>query len=333
MRYLAPLAVSTLLILSCSGDRSTPMEKSTRFLMGTFVEIRLIGDTGKTKSAMEAIVSEMQRIEKLTSFHTPSELMRVNDNAGNGAIKAEKELLEIVAESLRIAQETQGAFDPTIGAVSRLWQFSGNNEARLPEESEITEALQRVGWDRVKIDLSEGTILLPERGMALDLGGIAKGYTLNRVAEIIKSSGLSAALVNIGGDILALGEKDTGKPWRIGVENPRNNRGIVATTDVKDRAIFTSGDYERFFIKDGRRYHHILDPKTGFPADKLRSVTIVGPTGATLQPLGTAVFVLGIEKGLKLIGSAEGTKGLLIDSEGKYHVTDGAGTVFELKQQ
>jgi len=333
MRHLALLAICALLLMSCSGSPSLPMEKFSRFLMGTLVEITLVGDSQKTKPAMEALVTEMQRIEKLASFHTPSELTRVNDNAGNGSIKADKELLKIIAESLRIARETNGAFDPTIGAVSRLWQFSGPVEARLPQESEITEALKRVGWEKVKIDLTEGTILLPEKGMALDLGGIVKGYALNRSVEILKRSGLSTGLVNIGGDILALGEKAAGKPWRIGVEDPRNHQGIVATTEVKDRAVFTSGDYERFFIKDGRRYHHILDPKTGYPADKLRSVTTVGPIGATLQPLGTAAFVLGIDKGMKLIGSVEGARGLLIDSEGKDHLTEGTETVFRIKQQ
>ncbi len=334
MKHLVPLGVSVFLLLSCSGNQSTPvLHKSSRLLMGTLVEITLVGENEKTESATQAIIAEMERIEKLTSFHKPSELTRVNANAGNGAIKADGELLKIVAEALRIAQQTQGAFDPTIGAVSRLWQFSGSDEARLPAESEITAALQKVGWDRVKVDPKEGTVLLPEKGMALDLGGIVKGYTLNRVADIAKRSGLSGALVNLGGDILALGEKDTDRPWRVGVEDPRNNRGIVAVTQLKDRMIFTSGDYERYFIKDGQRYHHILDPNTGYPADNLRSATIVGPIGMTLQPLGTAAFVMGVEKGLKLIQSVEGTRGFLIDSEGKYHLTDGAETIFKMESQ
>ncbi|MGO9568735.1 MAG: FAD:protein FMN transferase [Desulfomonilaceae bacterium] len=309
------------------------MQKSSRLLMGTLVEITLVGENEKTQPVMEAIIAEIERIEKLTSFHKPSDLMKVNDNAGNGAIKADGELVQIVAESLRIAQETHGAFDPTIGAVIRLWQFSGPNEPRIPAESEITEALQKVGWNRVKVDIADGTILLPEKGMALDLGGLVKGYTLNRVAEIIKRMGLSSALVNIGGDILAVGEKSAGKPWRIGVKDPRNARGIVAVAEIKDQLVLTSGDYERYFIKDDRRYHHILDPHTGYPADKLRSVTIVGPIGVTLQPVGPAAFVMGADKGIKLIESVAGTRGFLIDSEGTYHFTEGTQTIFEMKQQ
>ncbi len=138
-------------------------------------------------------------------------------------------------------------------------------------------------------------------------------------------------MINIGGDILAIGEKEPGKPWRVGVEDPRNKNGIVAVTTLKDRVIVTSGDYERFFIQDGKRYHHILDPSTGYPADKLRSVTVVGPVGTTLQPLGTATFVMGVEKGLKFVESIEAAQGFLIDAQGKYHFTDGAQSVFEIK--
>jgi thiamine biosynthesis lipoprotein len=240
-------------------------------------------------------------------------------------------VLSLVAQALKIAERTSGAFDPTVGALSRLWQFSGTAEARLPSESEIREALTKVGWNKVIIDAQAGTIVLPDTGMALDLGGIAKGYALNRVAEILRNAGAASALVNIGGDILALGEKQPGKPWLVGVEDPRNPRGITAVAPLKNRVIVTSGDYQRFFTKDGKRYHHIIDPKTGYPADRLQSVTIVGPIGATLQPAGTATFVLGVEKGTRFIESMEDAKGFLIDAEGKTHLTEGAKSVFETK--
>jgi FAD:protein FMN transferase len=201
----------------------------------------------------------------------------------------------------------------------------------LPTESEIKEALTKVGWSRVTIDETAGTVLLPEPGMALDLGGITKGYVLNRAAEIMRSPGIQGGLINIGGDILAVGEKEPGKPWRVGVEDPRDKNGIVAVTALTDRVIVTSGDYERFFIQDGKRYHHILDPATGYPADKLRSVTVVGPVGMTLQPLGTATFVMGVAKGLKFVESIATAKGFLIDTEGKYHFTEGAQGVFAVK--
>jgi len=299
--------------------------------MGTIVEATVVADETKAKQVTGLVFDEMKRIENLTSFYNPSELTRINEGAGKGPQKADPELLRLVGEALPISERTDGAFDPTVGPLSRLWQFSGPGESRLPSQEEIDNALTKVGWKRVTIDLDNETISLPEPGMALDLGGIAKGYTLNRVAEIIKQSGIRSALVNIGGDILALGEKAPGKPWLVGVEDPRNPKGIIAVAPLKDRLIVTSGDYQRFFIKEEKRYHHILDPKTGYPADKLQSVTIVGPIGSVLQPAGTASFVLGVEKGISFIESLPDAKGFMIDAEGKSHPTAGAEQVFEIK--
>lgn len=302
-------------------------------MMGTLVEITVAGDPDRAKVASHALFKEIQRIDDLASFHRQSELTRVNDHAGKGPFKANPELLKLIGEALRIAKQTNGAFDPTIGPVSTLWQFSGDKEPRLPSESEIKEALTKVGWQRVTIDSDAGTILLPDPGMALDLGGITKGYTLNRAAEIVEKSGLPGALINIGGDILAVGEKEPGKPWRVGVEDPRDRNGVVAVTELKDQVIVTSGDYERFFIQDGKRYHHILDPATGYPASMLRSVTVVGPIGTTLQPLGTATFVMGADKGLKFVETIQGAKGMFIDADGKFLFTTGAQSVFHVKPE
>jgi thiamine biosynthesis lipoprotein len=300
-------------------------------MMGTLVEISVVGNPDMAKVTAHELFKEIQHIDDLASFHKPSALMQINEHAGKGPFKADPELLRLIEEALRIAQQTNGAFDPTIGPVSVLWQFSGDQEPRLPSESEIKEALTKVGWQRVKIDKDAGTILLPEPGMALDLGGITKGYALNRAADMLKKSKVSGALVNIGGDILAYGEKEPGKPWRVGVEDPRDKSSVAAVTELKDKLIVTSGDYERFFIKDGKRYHHILDPATGYPASTLRSVTVVGPIGTTLQPLGTATFVMGADKGLKFVKTIQGAAGLLIDAEGRFLFTDGARSVFTVK--
>lgn len=331
IKYIVIVVLSALLLSSCAGDNSLPLHKSTRLLMGTLVEVTLVGDGDKIKAAEESIFEEIKRVEDLTSFHNPSELARINEAAGKGPVKTNGELLNLVSEALRIARETDGAFDPTVGALTRLWQFSGPAEPRIPSDAEIKEALAKVGWNRVMIDPSAETILLPDAGMALDLGGIAKGYTLNRLAEVIAKSGVSSALVNIGGDILAVGEKQAGNPWRVGVKDPRNPRGIAAVAPLKDRVIVTSGDYERLFVKDGKRYHHIIDPRTGYPADNLRSVTLVGPIGTTLQPAGTAAFVLGVDKGMNFMESIADAKGFLIDADGKNHLTPGAETVFETR--
>ena len=291
------LAVAAgLLISSCSHTESVPLYKSTRFLMGTFVQVTIPGTEATSKSAAEAIFSELKRVEDLSSFHKPSGLTTVNDQSGTGPIKADSELLALIGESLRFAKETHGAFDPTVGPLTRLWNFSAG-DPRLPARPEITAALAKVGWRRVTIDSAAGTIVLPDRGMALDLGGIAKGYALDRAATVIRKRGISAALVNAGGDVLVVGEREPGKSWRIGVQDPRNERAMVAVANLKDCVVQTSGDYERCFIENGKRYHHILNPSTGYPADGVQSVTVVAPTAMTTVTAG--IFVLGAEEGLK----------------------------------
>lgn len=329
MRLFALLAA--LVIISCSAKGSNDIHRYSRLLLGTLVEVTVSGPSDKARGAAEAVFDEIKRVEDLTSFHKPSALTTVNDSAGNGPTKPDRQLLELIDVALRTAKATGGAFDPTVGVLCRLWRFSGG-EPRLPDPSEIAGAINKVGWNRVKLDLAEGTALLPERGMALDLGGIAKGYALDRAAEVLKEHEVSSALVNAGGDVLVVGEKELGKPWRIGVQDPRNPREVVAVAALKDRVIMTSGDYERSFFKNGKRYHHILNPATGYPAEGAQSVTIVASSGLVAEPLGATVFVLGVDKGLKYIQSLPGVEALVIDPQGQIHMTPGARTLFELKR-
>ena len=322
--------VAALLLASCSSKEPPPLYKSSRFLMGTLVHVTIPGAESTSNAVAEAIFSELKRVEDLTSFHKPSGLTEINDQSGNGPIKADSELLSLIGESLRFAKETQGAFDPTVGPLTRLWNFSAG-DPRLPSSPEIAAALAKIGWRRVTVDSAAGTITLPDRGMALDLGGIAKGYALQQAAAVIRKRGISAALVNAGGDVLVVGEREPGKPWRIGVQDPRNERAMVAVANLKDCVVQTSGDYERCFIADGKRYHHILNPATGYPADGLQSVTVVAPTGMSTVTAG--IFVLGVEDGLKYIESMPNVQGFLIDFEGRIHKSAGAESIFDFKQK
>jgi FAD:protein FMN transferase len=329
-RFLLAIILMVPLLPSCSGTGSPPLHKSSRLLLGTLVEVTISGYAEKAGSATQAVFDEIKRVEDLTSFHKPSGLTEINDAAGRGPVKADAELLDLIDLSLHTAEKTGGAFDPSVGVLSRLWSFSGG-ESRLPDQSEIADALTKVGWNRIKIDRSNGTIDIPEKGMALDLGGIAKGYALDRAARVLRQHGITSALVNAGGDVLVVGEKEPGKPWRVGVQDPRNPRDVVAVVAVKDRIILTSGDYERFFVKDGKRYHHILDPKTGYPAEGVESVTLVARTGVTAEPLGATVFVKGIAEGLKYVQSLGDVEAMAVDGNGEIHTTPGGRSVFELK--
>lgn len=333
MKYVIGIRVlvwcSAVLFLSACARESEPLYRANRLLMGTLVELTLRGPADKTRAAADAVFQELKRVEDLTSFHKDSGLSRVNDSAGKGPTTPDPELFGLLMDSIRLARDTRGTFDPTVGPLCKLWQFSGG-EPRVPEPSEIAHALTAVGWGRVRIDPEKGTIELPADGMAFDLGGIAKGYALARAGDVIRRNGLAAGLVNAGGDVMVIGEKAPGQPWKIGVQDPRSEKSIVAVAKLTDTTIFTSGDYERVLFKDGKRYHHILVPQTGYPGEECRSVTIVAKDALLADALAKAVFIMGAEKGLKFLESFPGIHALFIDAAGKMHRTSQAGSVFEL---
>ncbi len=310
------------------------LHKSTHLILGTLVEITLVGPADKVKKTEDAVVAEINRVEQVFSFHrADSMLSKLNQRAGEGWVRVDPELFGLVEKGLRAAKITDGAYDPSVGPICRLWNFSGEGEPRLPKQAEIDEALKKVGWQRVQIDPEQHAVLLPLKGMALDLGGIAKGYALDRAAQVIRSNGISSALVNAGGDIVAIGEREPGRKWRVGVQDPRNRGSVVATLEVADRIVMTSGDYERSFQYDGKTYHHILNPSTGYPARDVSSVTIVGSEGdgVKCEPLGPGAFVLGPERGMKLIKTFPGLEAFLITSKGEFVMTEGARKLFQIR--
>ncbi len=319
-------------LCSCGSDESGMIARVSRVAMGTLVEISAVGSPDRTKPAIEAAFDEIRRVENLTSFHKVSGLTQINDSSGETHVKSDAELVDLIRKSVRFSEYSDGAFDITIGSIGRLWNFSGELGPRLPDRSEIEKLLPTVGSKLLKIDSDQNLVFLPVKGMALDLGAIAKGYGLDRAAETLRRMGIGSGLVNAGGDIVAFGKKAPDKPWRIGIQDPRNPGGILAVGEINDRAVVTSGDYERFFMDADRRYHHILDPKTGYPAEGLQSVTIVAPDGVTADAMSTAVFVLGKDKGLALIETMPDVAGLVVDRHGSVFMSEKARHMFELKQ-
>ena len=230
-----------------------------------------------------------------------------------------EELVGIIERGIAYGWLTSGAFDITWRGMGRLWTFG--DDFRVPEENEIREAVGRVDFRKVVID--GNTVFLPDPEMAIGLGGIAKGYAIDRAGLKIRQAGISNFLVDGGGDILAVG-RINGRPWLVGIRDPRGDRlDLLRTLSISGGAVVTSGDYERFKIVDGRRYHHIIDPRTGFPADKCRSVTVFAPEAEKADVLATAVFVLGPEEGLKLIQQAGDAETLIVDSSGEIFMSEG----------
>ncbi|MBN2049660.1 MAG: FAD:protein FMN transferase, partial [Spirochaetales bacterium] len=220
---------------------------------------------------------------------------------------------------------SSGGFDPSVGPLVKLWGV-GTENARIPRPEEIETALALTDYRRVQTDPENRGVLLADRGMALDLGGIAKGYAADEAAKILVNHGVTGATVNLGGNVLTLGEKPDGSPWKIGIQDPASGRGdYVAILQVKDLSVVTSGPYERFFIgPDGKRYHHILSGETGYPVESvIISVTILARDSMTADALSTAVFVLGLGKGMELIESLEGIEGMFITQEQAVYASSG----------
>jgi len=306
---------------SCKDTRVPNLHRESKFLMGTLVTVSVAGSTAPAEACHE-VLHEIARLEDLTSFHKPSPLNDINDAAGDAPVSVAPELVRIIEHSVTLAKQTNGAFDPTIGAISRLWNFSGPGEPRVPSREKIEQALSAVGWQYVQLDETTNTVFLPRKGMALDLGGMVKACALDRARKILKGRRIESALVDIGGDILALGEKTQGKKWRIGVKDPLRPSSVRGVIELSDQCILTSGDYERFLVENGRRYHHILDPKTGYPAEGVRSVTLVIRDPLITAPAG--VFVMGVTRGLTFLEQLPGVYGWLIDEQDAVHQTQNA---------
>lgn len=292
-----------------------------RVLMGTQVIIKATGeDKDQLDQAVSAAFDEVARLEKLMSNFIPeSELSRINQNAGKQPVSVSRELYEVIEKSIVFSGLTQGAFDISFASVGKLWNF---RQGIVPTANEIKAQLPLVNYKKIRLDDKNSSVFLPEAGMEIGLGGIGKGYAMDRAMFVLNTLGIKNAMVMAGGDTLIRGKKGSDL-WQVGLRDPNTLAGILAVLPLEDQAISTSGDYERFFIKDGVRYHHILDTKTGMPAGLCRSVSILAPEAITSDALSTSVFVLGPAAGLALIETLEGVEGIIIDLQGKVHLSSG----------
>jgi len=323
-------------LFSCSSDGEKVFRKS-RILMDTLVTINVVANSElKAEKAIDAAFDEIKRLEGLISFWSEdSEIAEINRKAGISWVKVSPMTLDLIEKALFVSKETDGAFDPTVGPLMRLWDFK---KQIIPDQKVIREKTGLVDYRAMIVDRANSRVFLKKKGMSFDTGGIAKGYAADLAVSVLKREGIRSGLVSVAGDIKAFGKKPDGRPWRVGIRNPRSSQGhleketqetrqgddrdILTVVELEDMAISTSGDYERFFIKDGKRYHHIMDPRTGYPATGCQSVTVIARDGVFTDGFSTGIFVLGPEKGLRLL-ERSGFEGLIIDSEGKAHMTKG----------
>jgi thiamine biosynthesis lipoprotein len=317
---IIPGLIIILLLLAAGLYRRTPdpdpeTYSDTDFIMGTYIRVILGAGEETGEAVSRKIFAEFRRIESIMSDRIPSSpLHRLN--TGEIETADDPDLRHVVAVGLRIGAESDWCFNPAVGSLVRLWDVEAA-VPRVPPADSIRIALAAVDTGRVLLDGSG--VRLKGTGTSLDLGGIAKGYAIDRGLEIIREYRVKAGLIDAGGDIGVVGDRPGGGPWRIGIQHPRDLEKIAGILRLRNRAVATSGDYQRYFTKGGRRYHHIIDPRTGRPARDAVSVTVVGPDAETADALATAAFVLGINDGLALLEKSPGVEGVII-------IADTAGT-------
>jgi len=303
-------------VLGACGSKDKDLLRRTQFIMGTLVEITVHEpDADRAQKAIGQAFDEIHSLEKLMSTHLPdSEISRLNAQAGDKEFfPVSPEVLEVIQRGIYWGDRSSGAFDISIGPVSRLWRFDGDSPS-LPDARQLAGAVPLVNFRDIEVEGSR--VRLKRAGMSLQLGAIAKGYAVDRAMDILVSSGIRHAMINAGGDLKALGNRQDGKPWHIGLQHPRKPAKMIASFGLSDKAVATSGDYQRYFMQGSTRYHHILDPANGMPALGVISATVVTETVMDADALATAVFVLGPKKGIELINSLSGTECMVVsDSE------------------
>src|SRR5579863_9058720 len=323
MRWVAAFASLTLLALATGPARAAWVDR-TEAIMGTRVYVQLwADDPEKGKAAIEAVMEEMRRIDALMSHYKPdSQLSRINQRAAYEPVQVDPELFDLIKLSTHFSEITLGAFDITYASVGYLYNYPLHVH---PTEEQIKAALPAVNWRYLVFDAEHHTIRFARPGMRIDLGGIAKGYAVDRGIAILKAHGIAHAIVTAGGDSRLLGDH-RGRPWLVSIahpDEPHNPDKVVTRIPLSDAAVSTSGDYERYFDEDGVRYHHIIDPHTGHSANKVRSATIVGPTATQTDGLSKTAFVLGPERAMEIINRMPEFDAVFVTPDGKILYSNG----------
>ena len=295
--------------------------KADRAIMGTAIHVELWhSDKNFAKENIDRVISEMHRIDSLMSpFKKDSELSLINQQAAKSPLKISSELFKLIQKSISISKLSKGAFDITFSSVGQFYDY---RKKRTPSKDELSKNLKKINYKNIKLNKNNQTIFFTQAGTRIDLGGIAKGHAVDSAIKILQQHGIKQAMVSAGGDTRIIGDKG-GRPWYVGIRHPRDKTKSAVVLPLSQTAISTSGDYERFFIKDNVRHHHIIKPSTGDSARELRSVSILGIDSTTVDALSTTVFILGLNKGMKLVSSLKNTEAIIIDNNGHMHYSTG----------
>ena len=302
-------------------------------MLGSPFEMTVVAkDTIQGNEYIDMAVAEVKRVENLISDWIPSsQISKVNQNAGIKSVKVDKEVFDLVDRAIKVSQITSGAFDISYASMDKIWKFDGSMKT-MPTEEAIKKSVAKIGYKNVILDPKEQTIFLKMEGMKLGLGGIGQGYIADKVKALLQSKGCVSGIVNVSGDINTWGKQPDRKLWTVAIVNPMNKNKVFASFPLEDSAVETSGSYEKYVIFNGVRYSHIIDPRTGYPAQGVVSVSVFAKQTEIADALATGIFVLGVEVGIDLVNQLKGIECVIVDDKGKIHASKGIDVKkFDLK--
>jgi len=290
--------------------------------MGSRFDITVVAPDEKTGNAyIDTAVMEITRIEKIiSSWDENSETALINRNAGISPVKVSRELFDLIIRAKKISELTEGAFDISYAAMDKVWKFDGSLKT-LPSEEEIKQSVRNVGYQNIELNEDSLTVFLPKPGMKIGFGAIGKGYAADVTKDLLKKKGVAGGIINASGDMNVWGKQANGDPWKVGITNPLNHDKVFSWFDLDDQAVVTSGDYEKYVEFNGKRYAHIIDPRTGWPATGLISVTVFAPKAELADALATSIFIMGEEVGIDFVNQLYSVECIIIDEAGNIYTS------------
>lgn len=322
------LLLAVFVRLRGGAARSRTYERST-FAMGTYVQLRAAGPSAP--AALDAAIAEIGRLDDLLSYNSEqSDVFRLNGSAGRGPVSVSADTAELLELALHYAEVSGGLFDPTVGPVVDVWGFRPEMVPAVPDRPDLERALALVGYRDLRVDREAQTAELLRPGMSVDLGAIAKGYVVDRVVEVLRAQGVASAIIDVGGNICGVGPRPDGQAWMVGIRHPRMDGELLGSLPLTDSSIATSGDYQRNFEANGRLYHHLIEPLTGYPGTGVAAISVIARSAVEGDAISTAAFLSGPERALEFVRTL-GLEGVLYTADGRLEVTPGLRDVFEAR--
>ena len=320
MKKIALIFISFLFSISIASQE----KKYDRVLklMGTRFDLSVVANSEKEANIyMDIAVAEMNRIESvISSWDKDSETSKINQNAGVKPVEVSNELFELIKRAIQISNITDGAFDISYASMDKIWKFDGTI-TEMPSAKAIKKSVEKVGYKNIILNEKEQTVFLKLEGMKIGFGAIGKGYAADKAKKILQEKGVKAGLMNASGDLNCWGKQPNGESWKVGITNPLNKNKMYSWFDIDNQAVVTSGNYEKFIHFNGKKYSHIINPKTGYPANGIVSATVFAPKAELADALATSIFVMGTEVGIDLVNQLKGVECIIIDAKNKVHTS------------